>query len=449
MEEREETVKILVAPAIAVKDKSNARIIVDRISFDGIERTKYDGLVKEIRHLFSVDTLGDLIRQTYQTQRHMMYVGLFERIGVVISESNSEKPHDVGAQPVEVTFVVKEPQRIKANVNVGVTNRGEAQTGCEAMMKSSFGRAETINIGIQYGHQKTAHWQASFHKPLLGRRGTVLGWHVSRLLAEMPWSSFAQQDHNLMFDIRHNPNAFDFFQHTFRWEGSWRKIGALSDATPFYVRQQAGNSLKSSIHNIFQYSTLDSTILPTKGFLVRVAQEFAGLGGDVNFLRHDVTFQSAVTLPWDFVLATSANSSLVRPVGQAQQLLLPDRLYLGGANSVRGFEYAGIGPRIGSAFVGGMCSWTAGLHLYRRLFLGDFLHAQCFVNAGNIYPVDGIANLGKVVRSLAEQSRVSVGIGLVLKFADRFRAELNYSVPFSEHPNDAKQPGFHIGFAIG
>ncbi len=45
----------------------------------------------------------------------------------------------------------------------------------------------------------------------------------------------------------------------------------------------------------------DDHILPTEGYLLRVVQEVAGLGGDVNFLKHEEEFQINKSFIFDTV----------------------------------------------------------------------------------------------------------------------------------------------------
>ena len=45
----------------------------------------------------------------------------------------------------------------------------------------------------------------------------------------------------------------------------------------------------------------DDHILPSEGYMLRVVQELAGLGGNVNFLKHEEEFQINKSLIYDTV----------------------------------------------------------------------------------------------------------------------------------------------------
>lgn len=80
---------------------------------------------------------------------------------------------------------------------------------------------------------------------------------------------------------------------------------------------------------------------------------------------------------------------MVMPLSSGLTTPLPDRTYLGGPNSVRGFKIGGLGQRDGQDSLGGDLGWAMGLSL-----MGPFpgkptrdgwgLRWHSFVNAGKV-----------------------------------------------------------------
>lgn len=70
----------------------------------------------------------------------------------------------------------------------------------------------------------------------------------------------------------------------------WRKLEALPEAA-FAVREHAGHTLKCSLENSVAYDTRNRTLIPSKGVLLRLAQEYAGLLGDAAFVKHQLDMQ--------------------------------------------------------------------------------------------------------------------------------------------------------------
>jgi outer membrane protein insertion porin family len=84
-------------------------------------------------------------------------------------------------------------------------------------------------------------------------------------------------------------------------------------------------------------------VRPTRGYFVSLAQDLAGLGGDVNYLRSELEGGWYYGFNKDFVLSLSGSAGYVTGWGD-DVVRINDRFYKGG-NSFRGFRVAGIGPR--------------------------------------------------------------------------------------------------------
>jgi len=84
-------------------------------------------------------------------------------------------------------------------------------------------------------------------------------------------------------------------------------------------------------------------VRPTRGFFVSLAQDLAGLGGDVNYLRSELEGGWYYGFNKDFVLSLSGSAGYIGAWGD-DVIRINDRFYKGG-NSFRGFRVAGIGPR--------------------------------------------------------------------------------------------------------
>jgi outer membrane protein insertion porin family len=125
------------------------------------------------------------------------------------------------------------------------------------------------------------------------------------------------------------------------------------------------------------FNTLDSNKAPTSGLLAELRQDFAGVGGDVNFLRTSTDWRYYYEVYSDIVLMLRAqgghivgfgNQSVTNPasgvtVDNLPGLRMLDQFFMG-PNLVRGFASSGIGPRDltpGTNFdaLGGTMYWGA------------------------------------------------------------------------------------------
>ncbi len=91
------------------------------------------------------------------------------------------------------------------------------------------------------------------------------------------------------------------------------------------------------------YNTLDNNRTPTSGFLATFTQDFAGVGGDVNFVRSSVESRSYYEMFADVISVLHLQAGQISPWG-GKDLRMLDH-FQRGPELVRGFAPAGIGPR--------------------------------------------------------------------------------------------------------
>ncbi len=91
------------------------------------------------------------------------------------------------------------------------------------------------------------------------------------------------------------------------------------------------------------YNTLDNPQNPNEGAYINFSQDFAGLGGDVKFIRTTIDGRYYYPLTSDFTLMLRGQAGNVYGWGSTP-LNIFDHFFKG-PEIVRGFQTAGIGPR--------------------------------------------------------------------------------------------------------
>ncbi len=112
-----------------------------------------------------------------------------------------------------------------------------------------------------------------------------------------------------------------------------------------------GDRLSSIIGLSLNYNSLNSRLRPTRGRVVSLSSEWAGLGGDVNYLR----FRGRAQQFWNiantgFIFSLALEGGTIFPLSDrggddVDDILLTDRFFLG-EPQFRGFDIRGVGPRI-------------------------------------------------------------------------------------------------------
>ena len=106
---------------------------------------------------------------------------------------------------------------------------------------------------------------------------------------------------------------------------------------------QRGNSLTSQLGYNLSLDKRNDPIKPTRGFFANLGQSFAGVGGDVQFVRTDFNGSWYYGLTPGIIFVANGSAGYIFGWG-GDAVRINDRYFKGG-NTFRGFETAGIGPR--------------------------------------------------------------------------------------------------------
>ena len=116
-----------------------------------------------------------------------------------------------------------------------------------------------------------------------------------------------------------------------------------SSNLPRTILKERGANAKASLKHSFSRASLDDALTPTRGSLIKVVTEVAGLGGlgDAAFVKH--TLDAAKHVPilpgGAFTLSAAARAGLLLPLTAAPRATcVLDRFHLGSTNLPRTFH---------------------------------------------------------------------------------------------------------------
>jgi outer membrane protein insertion porin family len=121
------------------------------------------------------------------------------------------------------------------------------------------------------------------------------------------------------------------------------------------IKDAAGTYYKSALTGALVWDTRDSLFLTRKGELVEFTGFLSGgfLGGTVQDYGLSLEAAKYVPLPWDLIFLAKGQLAVTNGWGPNQSsddagygngVPIFDRLYLGGANNMRGFNFREVGP---------------------------------------------------------------------------------------------------------
>ncbi len=107
---------------------------------------------------------------------------------------------------------------------------------------------------------------------------------------------------------------------------------------------QQNNRLSSAFGYTFGWDRRNDPVEPTRGFQLTVMQDFAGIGGDVRYLRTEAVGQTYYGLYKDIIASAKLEGGYI--TGWAGDGVQINDRFFKGSQTFRGFDNAGIGPRV-------------------------------------------------------------------------------------------------------
>jgi outer membrane protein insertion porin family len=124
------------------------------------------------------------------------------------------------------------------------------------------------------------------------------------------------------------------------------KISGVPDNEILDLKKEEGNSARRKIYGTFRRDSRDDLFVPKRGVVIDLNSEYFGgfLGGDENFVKAQASWSTYQSLKKDFVSATRFRIGWAKAFAETESVPIDEALFLGGANTIRGFSEKSLGP---------------------------------------------------------------------------------------------------------
>ncbi|DAA78043.1 TPA_exp: Uncharacterized protein A8136_5746 [Trichophyton benhamiae CBS 112371] len=420
-------------------------------------------------------TLAETLEEVSKCTDRLSQFDIFEHpIGIHLDKPSQTDP---STTPTDISIYLATKEKSRLLVKTG-TDLGNAEGSAYAnvLWRNILGGAETLNLNASLGTRTRSSYQAIFETPILSDPNYRWETGVVASDTKKPWSSHEEVLKGGWTKLRWLNG------HGHRQElalnGFWRQVTGLATDASLGIRENAGDSVKTSISHTWVNDRRDNPILPTRGFYAKTLNELAGWGplkGDVSFWKSEVEAQTAIPVPIPLVkkdcgisFTSSFRAGLLYPLGldsdpKPQLSRINDRFQLGGPTDVRGFRQCGLGPRGGSDALGGDVYAAGSANLFfplPRVGADKPFRLQAFVNGGRLLALKTPSGAAPTTHAEVRESvfhtfselqnglpSVAAGVGLVYAHpAARF--ELNFSLPLVVRKGEEGRKGLQLGVGI-
>ncbi len=334
------------------------RVYVERIDINGNSLTQDKVIRREFR-IAEGDAFNSL--QVKRSTNRIKSLGYFQEKFEV-----EQKPGST-------------PDRIILEANVEEKPTGELQLSAGFSSIESFifqasvqqrnwrGRGQTIGLSGAYSKYSKSV-EASFTEPYLFDRNVSMGVSIYR--RDYDGFNFIDNNRNTLYQqattglsIRAGVPLTEYLTAVASYTLNMDKVSLDRDQfftngscdsqlAGRYLCEALGKRTSSILGLSLIHDTLDNRVHPTRGSLVSVSGDFAGLGGSVKYGRVRANAAKYFPVGKGFIFSVSAEGGLIKsfdksgnPITGTDDVRLTDRFYLG-EPQMRGFDIRGIGPRI-------------------------------------------------------------------------------------------------------
>ncbi len=179
-------------------------------------------------------------------------------------------------------------------------------------------------------------------------------------------------------------------------------LSDVSENASIVIKESQDINITSALLLSLWRDTRNSFYNPSAGSLNKISVEYAGgfLGGDAAFTKLEATTNWYFSIPFKsvFHFRASAGQAFENEEGK---LPVYEHFYLGGLNSIRGFETSYISPKdpVTGERIGGDKMWFTNLEIIFPLFEEMGLRGVVFTDFGNVYGVEEDWNFDEIKKS--------------------------------------------------
>ena len=315
---------------------------VQRINIIGNTRTK-DKVIRREVLIAPGDVLNSVRVET--TKKRLDNLGYFSKVETY--------PEDTGvAGRKDLTIQVEEKRTGSLNFGAGFSTIDQL-VGFIEMTQGNFdllnwpnftGAGQKFRARLQYGTRRK-DVVLSLTEPYFLDRRLSLGGELFFREADYLSSIYAQRNYGSSLELRKGLGPFTAVSLQYRIE-----VTELFDVAPgasSQILRERGSSTKSQITTSISHDTRDNPFLTRRGHRVSLIPYVAGgfLGGSEQIYGLDLEARQYFHLWKDTILLFSANIASVDNWGDGTRVRIYDRLFLGGSNDLRGFDFRDISPK--------------------------------------------------------------------------------------------------------
>ncbi|MCP3736519.1 outer membrane protein assembly factor BamA [Sphingomonas sp. RP10(2022)] len=332
------------------------RTYVERIDINGNTQTQDKVVRREIR-LAEGDAFNSF--QVKRSQDRINSLGFFQ--------DKMEIKQNPGSAPDRIVLEtnLEEKSTGELQLSVGYSSLERFIIQANITQNNFRGKGQVLRAGVNYStYSKSV--ELGFTEPYLFDKNVAIGVDVFRrdynsfnYIGTERQTTYSQVSTG--FQVRTGVPLTEYWSLAGRYGLSYDEV-SLDQGTYFtngvcdplkagrYLCEAIGNRWTSSAGYSLIYDSLNSRLRPTAGQRLSFSQDFAGLGGDVKYIRTRLEGSKFWNVGSGFIGSIVGEGGYIHSLEGSRgegidKVRITDRFYLG-EPQFRGFDIRGIGPRV-------------------------------------------------------------------------------------------------------
>jgi outer membrane protein insertion porin family len=322
-----------------------------------------------------------------------------------------------GSAPDKTVIKAKVQEKSTGSLTLGVGYSSSAGFVTQVTLaeRNLLGKGQRLSLSASVGTSEQ-QFDIRFTEPYFLGRNLLAGFdlfNTRRLKTDSIAFEQAKTGAGIRLGFRYNEKL----SQSVGYKVESREISDVDSDASLFVHRQEGKNTTSAVTQTLSYDVRDSRIDPTAGYVIRLSNDLAGLGGDSRYLQTVLSANSYFETYFDSILKLGGEVGYI--FGLGHDIRIDERFFVGG-DRLLGFQNGGIGPRdeaTGDA-LGGKRYFTALAELGIPL-----VSASSFKPRGYVYTNAGtLAESGESGAGIQNDDLIRIGAGMGVGFSTPFGA---------------------------
>jgi outer membrane protein insertion porin family len=313
-------------------DKGN-KVYIGRINMKGNSRTR-DKVVRREMQI----TEGELYNETRKRESldNIKRLGYFEEV-LFNTKAPAGRP-DI----MDIDVVVKERNTGVIQLGAGYSNFGGFLLNGQINQINLFGKGQRVGLSVDYSKFQSI-FNLSFTEPYFMDSEWSVGGDIYLQKRDNEQSEYKQDKQGVGFRLGH-PLA-PYLEGTVGYKIDDTNLTLNEGGDPELFPVETANGITSAVTFSIAYDRRDDRFAPSAGVYHAAGLEVAGLGGDLNYTKGTVTTRYYKKIFWDVVWRNNLNYGIIASNEGGKDVPFNQLYLLGGANSLRGYNWFNVGKR--------------------------------------------------------------------------------------------------------